>query len=184
MSELPPLPALGAPIGDGEIALREWRHSDAEQLAVACSDVEVQRWIPVPDPYTIEVARAWIGARESERLAGRELPFAITPAHDDERVLGSVGVVRPALTSRRIEIGYWVAPDARGRGVATRAVGALGDWAVRELGVARLEIIAAIENVASCAVALAAGFEQEAVLSRYLIDRAGVHDAAIFRLLR
>ena len=32
------------------------------------------------------------------------------------------------------EIGYWVAAEARGRGIATRAVRLLADWARDELG--------------------------------------------------
>jgi RimJ/RimL family protein N-acetyltransferase len=180
----PPLPALSSPTGDGEVALREWRLADSDQVAAACSDEQIQLWIPVPSPYTLEDAREYISTRERERLEGRELGLAITPAIDDAKLLGSIAIVRPSLRDRRVELGYWVAPEARGRGVATRAVRLLGDWALRSLPIDRLEIIVAVENVASCAVARAAGYEQEALLRSYLVDRAGVHDAAVFARLR
>jgi len=180
----PPLPALTSPIGDGEIALREWRLSDSEQVAVACADEQIQLWIPVPSPYTLEDAREYISTRERERLEGRELGLAVTSVIDDATLLGSIGIVRPSLRDRRVEIGYWVAPGAPGRGVATRAVRLLAQWALRTLPVDRLELVVAVENEASCAVARAAGFDQEAVLRSYIIDRAGVHDAVVFARLR
>ena len=184
MIDAPPLPALTSPIGDGEIALREWRLSDSEQVAAACAEQQIQLWIPVPSPYTLEDAREYIATRERERLEGRELALAITPVTDDGTILGSIGIVRPSLPDRRVEFGYWVASGARGKGVARRALRLLGQWVLKTLAVDRLEVIVAVENEASCAVARAAGFEQEALLRSYIIDRAGLHDAAVFTRFR
>ena len=56
------------------------------------------------------------------------------------------------------EIGYWVARAARGRGVATRAVRLVRDWAASELGLTTLELVIHEDNAPSHAVARAAGF--------------------------
>ena len=56
-----------------------------------------------------------------------------------------------------------MAPWARGRGVATRAVRAVTAWALRDAGLARVVLRAAPGNTASCAVARAAGYAREGI---------------------
>ena len=62
------------------------------------------------------------------------------------------------IEGARAEIGYWTAAPARGRGVATRAVALLRDWAQRELGVGELALLAHCDNRPSQGVAERAGF--------------------------
>jgi RimJ/RimL family protein N-acetyltransferase len=76
----------------------------------------------------------------------------------DDRLLGSVGLPAVDLSSASAEMGYWVAPWARGRGLASRAVGLLRDAAVRELGLRTFELLIHRDNAASAAVARRAGF--------------------------
>jgi RimJ/RimL family protein N-acetyltransferase len=59
------------------------------------------------------------------------------------------------------EIGYWIAPDARGRGLAARAAGAACRWAFTDLGLHRIQLFHAVENTASARVAEKAGFTRE-----------------------
>jgi RimJ/RimL family protein N-acetyltransferase len=62
-------------------------------------------------------------------------------------------------------VGYWVGADARGRGVATTATRLAGNWAFEAVPeLARLQLRAAVENVASNRVAEKAGFTREGVL--------------------
>jgi RimJ/RimL family protein N-acetyltransferase len=68
---------------------------------------------------------------------------------------------------RRAEIGYWVARETRGRGVASRAVVLLGGWLFEALGLARLQTHTETDNVASQRVAERAGFTREGVLRSY-----------------
>ncbi|HEU4424080.1 MAG TPA: GNAT family N-acetyltransferase, partial [Pilimelia sp.] len=75
---------------------------------------------------------------------------------------GSVGIGRIVPERGQAEIGYWVAPWARRRGVATAAATALANWAFAR-GHARLELLTEPENVASQRVALAAGFRRESL---------------------
>jgi RimJ/RimL family protein N-acetyltransferase len=56
------------------------------------------------------------------------------------------------------EIGYWVAAAARGRGVASRAVTLLRDWAAEELGLELIELVIHEQNALSCRVAERTGF--------------------------
>jgi RimJ/RimL family protein N-acetyltransferase len=67
---------------------------------------------------------------------------------------------------RDAEIGYWTVPAARRRGIAVRAVDAAARWAFAELGVQRIQLFHAVENVASAGVAERAGFVREGRLRR------------------
>jgi hypothetical protein len=65
------------------------------------------------------------------------------------------------------EVGYWVAPSVRGRGIAPRALSAVCDWAFRSpriLPLERLDLIHTVGNQASCRVAEKAKFALSAVL--------------------
>src|SRR5262249_39239390 len=86
---------------------------------------------------------------------------------------------------RQSEIGYWVAPWARRRGVATAATRVLSDWAFDHRAVERLELLAAKENVGSQRVALAAGFTREGVRRGASLGRDGLRKdlVAFVRLL-
>jgi RimJ/RimL family protein N-acetyltransferase len=81
-----------------------------------------------------------------------------------------------------VEIGYWLFRDARGRGVATRAVLAAADWAFSN-GVYRLEAVVRTGNTASERVLERAGFAREGVMRRYLRYRDGRADATRFARL-
>jgi ribosomal-protein-alanine N-acetyltransferase len=66
--------------------------------------------------------------------------------------------------SRRATVGYWLLPEARGRGLATRAVRLVSQWALRTLDVVRLGLLAEPSNERSQGVAERAGFSREGVL--------------------
>jgi RimJ/RimL family protein N-acetyltransferase len=72
------------------------------------------------------------------------------------------------------EIGYWVAREARGRGVASRAVRLVRDWAASALGLTTIEIEAHEDNLGSQAVARAAGFTETG--ARSVPPREGLPD--------
>ncbi len=67
-------------------------------------------------------------------------------------------------TARTVELGYAVAAEARGRGVAAEALAALTDWAFVELCAERLELLIGVENEASKRVAARCGYVREGVL--------------------
>jgi RimJ/RimL family protein N-acetyltransferase len=84
-----------------------------------------------------------------------------------ERIEGAGGRLyseEGAGPSRRATVGYWLLPEVRGRGLATRAVRLISQWALINLEVARLGLLTEEANVRSQRVAELAGFHREGVL--------------------
>ena len=155
---MPPLQAPDPPLTDGVVALRGWRPEDAGQCVAALDDPDIVRWTRVPAGYTHEDYVAFLERSAAQRAAGEGLSLLVVDAADHERILGSAGLHE--LTSGRPDIGYWVARDARGGGVAARAARLLRDWAVDALGVRRVEVLVHPDNTASQRVAVKAGFHR------------------------
>lgn len=141
---------------DGDLTLRPKRATDVDGLVRACQDPEIPRWTRVPSPYTRRHALEFLAVSEAEAEAGRTVGLVAVDASD--RLLASLSLmdIDPGRTYG--EIGYWVAADARGGGVATRGVELLRDWGHAALGLALIEILAHRENLASIRVAERAGF--------------------------
>ena len=72
---------------------------------------------------------------------------------------GSLGLRMTVPAFRIAEIGYGLRAGWRGRGLATRSVRLVADWAFTRVGIARLELGAAAANTASRQVAARAGFQ-------------------------
>jgi RimJ/RimL family protein N-acetyltransferase len=156
------LPSLDPVPADGVVALRRWIPADVPAIAAACRDPEIQRWTFVPDDYDEVKARAFVAASSTRWWSGHGAEVAVVDAGHPARVLGSVGLVRIDWERACGEVGYWVAPDARRRGVATRAVELLSTWAFARLPLTRLELIPFAGNLASQRVAERAGYTREA----------------------
>lgn len=81
-------------------------------------------------------------------------------------------------------VGYWCAAEARGRGVATRALRLLSRYGFEELGLQRLELITDPDNLASQRVAEKVGYRREGVLRSHLDHPDGRRrDSVMFSLL-
>jgi RimJ/RimL family protein N-acetyltransferase len=171
----------GEPLTAGPTRLRPWRDSDVAAVTAACQDPEIARWTRIPENYTESDARAFLLYRYDALTAGVTAPFAIVSA--DDRLLGSVSLLRLDWPQLRGEVGYWLAPEARGGGHATRAVRLICAWGFASLGLERIDLLAAVENASSQRVAERAGFTREAVLRSYMRGKDGDLDMVAFGLL-
>ena len=183
MTRVPIPPLSGVPAIAG-VTLRHWAETDVVPITAACQDAEIQRWTGVPADYQDQYARNFIASSEANRMKGAALEVAVA-AVGDGSVLGSVGLIKLDFANARGEVGYWVAPQARGRGVATAAVRLITGVGFDRLGLMRLDLLAATGNEASQRVAEQAGFTREGVMRSYLATKEGVRDDAVmFGLVR
>ena len=182
---MPALPALREPLSDGVVSLREWREEDRDALVEMANDGAIQQWTRVPSPYKPEDAEHWFALTRTTRAAGHQAAFAVTAAENGGNLLGSIDLrVNPADPAIG-ELGYMVGPQARGRGVATRAVELITAWAFDELSIQRVEILVDPRNEPSLRVAESAGYEREGLLRAYRASRGGGRlDLALYARLR
>jgi RimJ/RimL family protein N-acetyltransferase len=98
--------------------------------------------------------------------------------------VGSCDIRRPDPEDTALgEIGYLLAADARGRGLATRAVGLLVGWALRDLGMARVQALVDPDNPRSAAVLERLGFQREGLLRHYRAGESKRQDRLMYALL-
>ena len=159
---------------DELVLLRPYERGDVAAIVAACQDPEISRWTSVPSPYSEADALAWLESDEEET-------FAIVDRSTGE-LLGSIGV--RYLDGGTAETGYWVRREARGRGVATRALVLLARWALTEKELARFQLRADVENEASQRVAERAGFVREGVLRSSLELKGERRDVVMYSLVR
>jgi RimJ/RimL family protein N-acetyltransferase len=151
--------------GDG-IVLREMDERDIPRVIEACTDERSRHWLGgLPSPYTEETARLFLHTQKVKAATDEGVQWAIADP-DDDRMLGTISLF-DHVRGVEVEIGYWAHPDARGRGVMTRAVPLVTTWAFAQLGVAKVKIGAATGNTASLHVIETCGFR------RYGVERLG-----------
>jgi hypothetical protein len=116
------MPELRVPsLADGVVVLRPWRETDVPAQLEAFSDPFFHRFSDWA-PQTEAAARAHLDSQEHARRRGEQIELALVEPHDDNVVLGGGSLNNVDLQQGRAAIGYWLAPHARGRGVATHAV--------------------------------------------------------------
>jgi RimJ/RimL family protein N-acetyltransferase len=144
------------------IRLEPFDRSHLAFLAELLDDPDVVRFTRVPADTPPGFSETWFGAYEQGRRDGTREAFAIV----DGGFLGVAVAPRIDRASRTAELGYLVAPAARGRGVATEALRLLTDWAFAQ-DLHRLELLISHENEGSKRVAERCGYVREGLLRSY-----------------
>lgn len=166
-------------LSDDVVTLRPWAREDATFMAQAFTDPAIQRFNGAHDrlgrpapPLSIVEAETEIDgfAMNWQAFARTETPsgvaFAITNAKSGD-VVGCCGVDDWSKDDVA-QFGYWIAPNARGHGYATRAAVLLTRW-LFELGAARVFLTIVAGNEASVAVARRAGFIHEGTMRAHSV---------------
>ena len=176
------LPDVGE-LSDGVVVVRPLRPGDEEALLDERLDPESQRWATSTRLWTAQDVGLFVAGAPAMWLAGTEARFAIVDAASDT-CAGSLGLRMSVPAFRIAEIGYGLRAGWRGRGLATRAIRLVTDWAFFRAGIARLELGAAVGNQASRRVAERAGFQPEGVARMRLpTSDGGRADEARYGLL-
>jgi RimJ/RimL family protein N-acetyltransferase len=151
-------------------------------LARLRHDEDAMRWTNVPGG-TVADAEEAIAAAGRMWADGEAAELAIVSLDDDMRLLG--GIDLRFYGAPRASIGYSLAPEARGQGIATRALQLLSDWAFATFDeLVRLELWILPGNEPSFRVAERAGFQREGVLRSRLAVQGEFRDVVSYSLLR
>lgn len=172
-------------LNDGMISLRPYCMDDVDDLyqAVRESITELQPWMPwCTKEYSIEESRDWLSTREDAWNKGTDYGFRISDARTG-RYLGGVGLNQINNLYRAANLGYWIRTSAAGRGVATRAARLVARFGFEELNLIRIEIVAAVGNLASQRVAAKVGAVREGVMRKALPVHGVEHDAVLTSLV-
>ncbi|HET9092751.1 MAG TPA: GNAT family protein [Acidimicrobiales bacterium] len=139
--------------------LRAWEAADAPVVLEAARDPAIGLFAPMPEVADggRAAARAWCEAR-ADWSSGEQASWAVT---EDGRVVGSISAFELDHDQSTGELGYFVLPAFRGRGIAGTALASVTSFCFERIGLWRLELFHAVENEASCAVASRAGFLHE-----------------------
>lgn len=155
----------------------------AMHAAVRESLAELIPWMPWCHPaYSLQEARSWLALQVQAFNERKWFEFSIV--EPGGTYLGQCGLNQFDELNRRCNLGYWVRSTATRRGVATRAVSLLRDWAFAHTHLVRLEVVIAAGNQASVRVAEKAGAAREGVLGQRLVLHGAPVDAVMFSFVR
>lgn len=183
---MPRIPELNEPLNDGRAALRFAAEQDIPEVLIAHQD---DPWLHVAlglgrPPSGAELGREFEQAADA-RAAGREVVFAILKP-GSESCLGQVRARGFEWDHDRAELEVWLAPQARGRGLAGPALGLADAWLFRTCGLERLQLLCGAGDAALLNAAAAAGFRHEGTYRAHVRDPgppAGRSDRIVLSLL-
>ncbi|GAA3631481.1 GNAT family N-acetyltransferase [Microbacterium awajiense] len=155
---------------------------DVDAIFAACQDPEIQRYTTVPSPYQRAHAEEFIRRAAAHWEEGTEVVWALRADGVLAGVASVFGLTEKAPVG---EIGYWMAPGMRGRGLLGEAITAVVTYALSRdgLGLRRLQWRAIAGNRASASVAARAGFRFEGTLRAALPDRGTQRDGWVAAIL-
>ena len=149
------VPRLPVELAGERIALRAPTEDLVPWVVSAYRDEAIVQWNP-SDVTDEQSARRWIQSR-ADWSDGTHASWVVFVQETAEPA-GALSIHKVKTDNLSAAIGYWTATHARGQGVATEAVAVATQWALGALGLKRLELIHAVENAPSCAVAQANQF--------------------------
>jgi RimJ/RimL family protein N-acetyltransferase len=181
---MPSLPELREPLGDGVVGVRAGAERDIPEILIAYQDdPALHRRMGQPRP----PSGAELGRRaeraEADRVAGRRLTLTIVEDGEDT-CRGQIYVHGVDWDSARAELGIWVSPQRRRRGLGSRALALATPWLLRAAALERMQLRTEPGNEPMIHAARAAGFSYEGVLHGCQREQGRRVDNALLSMVR
>lgn len=135
--------------------LRPWQVEDAEWY-VKARDEAIFKW--TTEKRSLTVAQTEAAIREANRNPSS---YCLAIVERTGHLMGNIALVIREKKKRTAEIMYWLAPEGRGRGLATKSVYLLSEWAFHALELEQILLKTHPDNVVSQRVAERAGFHSQ-----------------------
>ena len=175
--------AIPTRLEDGHVVLRPLRADDAASYAAAFrDDPDLGRLLGMESDPDEPSARERIEAQGDRDEDAKFVQLAIADPETDA-FWGEVIVHSLHDHHRRGEVGFWVVPGQRRRGVGSHAVTLTLSWLFGDLDLLRVEMTTTPENQVVPALARRLGFTQEGTLRARNIERGRRVDVVWFGLL-
>ena len=163
--------------------LREWRLSDAADLAAALNNKRILNNLRdgLPFPYTEQDARDYISAMLS---ADENDTFAYAITRND-RAIGSIGAFRKSNIHRQTaELGYYLAEEYWGQGIMTETIRQLCSIIFDTTDILRIYAEPFAYNTGSRRALEKAGFCYEGTMKNNAVKNEKALDMALYSLTR
>lgn len=168
---------------DNEVSLHllEKRHAEELYELVDQNREYLRQWLP------------WVDAMNSASEYDTILPMWLQQYAENNgfnagiryngKLVGMIGLHSIDWANRKTSIGYYVAKEAQGKGIVTRSVRAVLDYAFRYLELNRVEIRCGVNNWKSRAIPERLGFTNEGITrdGEWLYDH--YHDLVVYSML-
>jgi [ribosomal protein S5]-alanine N-acetyltransferase len=181
---MPAFPDLDEPLGDDRMRLRLSDESDIPEVLIAYQD-DPEMYLKMGEPGPPSGAELGRMAERAaaDRAAGVGIRLTIVAAGADV-CLGRVNVHHVNWEHARAELGIWVAPGARGRGLARTALRLVAAWLLQDLGFHRVQLLTDPSNEPLIRAAAGAGFQREGLLRGFQRERGARVDVVVLSLVR
>ena len=167
---MPSIPALDTPLFNERVGLRLAAERDIPEILIAHQDdPELYARLGLRRPPSGAELGRQIELAERERTTGMRARLTIIEPGSDE-CRGRISVHSIDWDGHRAELGIWLAPQARGRGLATAALRLAARWLFEECGLERVQLLTEPDNEPMLRAAHAAGFVEEGMRRRSDVD--------------
>lgn len=161
--------------------LRPWEIGDLESLVLYANNFNIAKFLTdaFPHPYTIDNGKAFI------EFANKDNPVHIFAIDINGQAAGGIGIhPQTDIHRKNAELGYWLAEPFWGRGIITKAIGEIVDFAFKTYDINRIFARPFGTNKASQRVLEKAGFKLEARIENSLFKKEELIDELIYAVRR
>jgi RimJ/RimL family protein N-acetyltransferase len=174
--------ALMSSITTSRMLLRPFSLADAEDVQRLAGDKRIaDTTVNIPHPYSLELARLWIGSHAQLSTDSKALTFALVLT-STKTLIGAISLLNPNEVHSRSDLGYWIGANYWGNGFCTEAVQSLVAHSNQILGFTRFTAQCMASNVASSRVMQKCGLVHEGTLKRHLLKNGIYQDIDIYGL--
>lgn len=180
---MPSFPDLREPLRGSAASLRLAAERDIPEVLIAHQDdPHLHRRLGLGRPPSGAELGRRVEAGPADRASGTAVWLTmVAPGSDD--CCGQIDVHDVDWDHLRAELGIWVAPADRGRGIAAEALRLSGHWLLAGCGLKRVQLTTEPDNAPMRRAAEKAGLHEEGVLRGYLRERGRRVDVVMLSLI-